>query len=301
MSQKKPSFSLIGPGRAGLAVTRRLLEAGYTLRSVIGRSTASLERARSFLGMVAPATSDLHAAQGSPIILLAVSDTDLHPVSCQLHQLGITGENSLLIHFSGLHTADWILDGAPSGCKALSLHPLMTFPTPEAGYQGLQGAPVAVEGSDEALLLQGEALAKELGGTPFRIETEAKVLYHASAVMACNYAVTLAGTSRNLMATCGMDRKQAWELLLPLMERTWENLKTMTPEEALTGPIARNDVTTIQHHLEHLTDPFKSLYRKLGQATLDLVPNVSKELRRILAEETEATSEKSQGEKRHRT
>jgi hypothetical protein len=57
-----------------------------------------------------------------------------------------------------------------------------------------------------------------------------------------------------------------------LMHTTLANLTRMPPTEALTGPLKRADVATIQSHIQALDDPlWKSLYTTLGQATIPWV------------------------------
>jgi predicted short-subunit dehydrogenase-like oxidoreductase (DUF2520 family) len=110
-----------------------------------------------------------------------------------------------------------------------------------------------------------------MGGRPFRIATEAKPLYHAAAVMACNYVVALEDVAVEMAAEAGLPRERALEALLPLVRGTVENLAQVGLPDALTGPIARGDVETVQRHLEAL-GPLgpapNQIYRVLGRAAL---------------------------------
>jgi predicted short-subunit dehydrogenase-like oxidoreductase (DUF2520 family) len=54
------------------------------------------------------------------------------------------------------------------------------------------------------------------------------------------------------------------------VEGTFESLTRQEPAEALTGPVARGDDTTIRRHLDALTSDDAALYRALGRAALEL-------------------------------
>lgn len=143
--------------------------------------------------------------------------------------------------------------------RRFSMHPLQTF-TLDRGPEQLDGAWAAVSGDDEAALATGEWLAKTLGLRSFRLADADRPLYHAAAVFAANYLVTLHDVAARLFAAVGAPP----EGLEPLMRRTIEN------GFQLTGPIERGDTPTLDAHLaalrEHAPD-LESLYRMLADAT----------------------------------
>jgi len=259
-----PSFALIGPGRVGLAITRRLLEAGYRLQALVAADAAGREVAGRWLGQL-PAGAELTACAAADLVLLAVPDDRIGAVAADLQQAIGPQPQQLRLHFSGLHPAALLGPGAAN----LSLHPLMTFPSAVAGYAALPGCPWAVEGDEEALE-RGERLVTELEGRAFRLAAEQKTLYHAAATVTSNYAVALAAAGRDLLAACGPTASEAWDLLSPLLQQTWANLSRLMPEEALTGPIARGDVATVASHLAILPADRQPLYRSLGREALAL-------------------------------
>jgi predicted short-subunit dehydrogenase-like oxidoreductase (DUF2520 family) len=105
---------------------------------------------------------------------------------------------------------------------------------------------------------------------PFRIATKAKPIYHAGAVFASNYLVVVEAMAQRLLRHAGLTDADAWAALRPLVEGTLENLSRAEPKDALTGPVARGDTTTIVRHIESLTLDDGKLYRALGRAALEL-------------------------------
>lgn len=143
--------------------------------------------------------------------------------------------------------------------RRFSMHPLQTF-TRDRGPEQLDGAWAAVSaGGDDAQQL-GEWLATTLGLRPFRLADVDRPLYHAAAVIASNYLVTLHDVAARLFAQVGAPA----EGLEPLMRRTIEN------GFLLTGPIERGDRQTVEAHLAVLADrapDLVTLYRVLADAT----------------------------------
>jgi predicted short-subunit dehydrogenase-like oxidoreductase (DUF2520 family) len=140
-----------------------------------------------------------------------------------------------------------------------SLHPLQTF-TRARGAEQLDGAWAAVTAETAAARATGYALADMLGVSPFDLADDRRVLYHAGAVIASNYLVTLHRAAVRALAAAGAPA----EALVPLMRRTIDN------DFDLTGPIARGDRAVVESHLAALRrelPDLEPLYRTLADAT----------------------------------
>jgi predicted short-subunit dehydrogenase-like oxidoreductase (DUF2520 family) len=121
--------------------------------------------------------------------------------------------------------------------RRFSLHPLQTF-THDRGPEQLDGAWAAVTGETDEALAVATALAETLGLRPFVLADERRALYHAGAVVASNYLVTLRRAAGELLAASDVPP----EALDPLMRRVIEN------GFQLTGPIERGDWETVERH-----------------------------------------------------
>jgi predicted short-subunit dehydrogenase-like oxidoreductase (DUF2520 family) len=267
----KKRMVLIGPGRAGQSVARLLHEAGHEFKAVISRDPVRAATAARFIGAPGAGTTDLSRARAGEIVLIAIPDDHIEEMAATLRREGYLAPGAILIHFSGILPAAIMQDeeGSP---RALSIHPLQTFADAVIGVHTLPGSPFAVEG-DEALLPLAEKLVSDMGGTPFRIASIRKPLYHAAACVASNYLVTIIVAARQIMSACGFSDEEAFHLLAPLLRGTGKNLAALGPEQALTGPIARGDVKTVAAHLQALTelDPeLQEIYRVLGRKTVEV-------------------------------
>ena len=146
--------------------------------------------------------------------------------------------------------------------RRFSVHPLQTF-TLARGPEQLDGAWAAVTAETDDARTVGVWLAETLGLRPFDLADEARTLYHAGAVFASNYVVTLQRAAALLFDAAGAPP----EALEPLMRRTIEN------GFELTGPISRGDWATVEAHRAaiHAEQPeLDELYETLAGATLAL-------------------------------
>ena len=288
----KPEIALIGPGKVGCAVGRRLHLAGYPISAVIGRTQEQAADACRFIGCApAAASNQLAAASKAKIILLTVKDDQISNLAKELHRLKKLSSDQTLIHFSGLKPASAMLSPS-SETETISIHPLLPFADREIAIRALQNCPCAYEGSPARHHLAIELIAA-FGGQAFPIEPEQKALYHASASIASNFLVTLLATSEELLKSCGIPTDQAIPLIMPLVRATLDNVEKVGTEQGLTGPIVRGDQSTITAHLTALQDAspqIDTLYRHLGIETVNLANKsgrlaveYAKKLKEILA------------------
>ena len=78
---------------------------------------------------------------------------------------------------------------------------------------------------------------------------------------------------RKMYETFGLSSTEALQALSPLIQGTLANLQKVGLPDALTGPISRGDISTIQSHAKALagfTTGEAELYRLLGLYTLQI-------------------------------
>src|SRR5262245_58747627 len=183
------------------------------------------------------------------LVLLCVPDAAIREVA------RATPPGPWIAHVSGATP----LDALDPHSTRFGLHPLQTF-TRERGPEQLDGAWAAITSEHGDARARGRWLAGQLGLRAFDMTEENRVLYHAGAVMASNYLVTLFHAAARLVNIAGAPE----EALLPLMRRTIDN------GFDLTGPIARGDWTTVDAHLDAIrrsTPDLEPMYRALAEAT----------------------------------
>jgi predicted dinucleotide-binding enzyme len=86
------SLSILGAGRVGRALGRRLRELGWRIGVVVTRSEASARRAARFIGAGKPHAGMTRQILVSRVILIAVPD---HEIASVAHELARTGAEEL--------------------------------------------------------------------------------------------------------------------------------------------------------------------------------------------------------------
>jgi predicted short-subunit dehydrogenase-like oxidoreductase (DUF2520 family) len=194
--------------------------------------------------------SDDAAASSAEVVVIATPDAVIEPVCRDLAASGALAATNAVVHASGATGLDALGAAAALGVATLSVHPLQTCPTVEAAVERIPGAAFAVTALDDPGHDLGERLARDAGGRPFRIADDLKPLYHAAAVFASNYLVTVTAIAEELERSAGLDDPLG--ALAPLQAATLANVERVGPAAALTGPAVRGDAGTLRRNLEAL-------------------------------------------------
>jgi predicted short-subunit dehydrogenase-like oxidoreductase (DUF2520 family) len=233
------------------------------------------------------------------VVWLAVPDDAILTVASELaERLGPSLQGKLAVHSSGLAALTVLDPLRAAGAHVMSLHPLQTLVGETAG-EVFAGVPFAVTTHDETDLVFGSGLVERLGGLPFALKDEQKPLYHLAAAVASNLLVALESQAIELMnaaigaastvsGTVAADDVEGLRVLAPLVRTTATNLLALGPEKALTGPLARGDVSTVRAHLallERYPPRLRAAYSTLSLQALALAaPRLDDDTVRTLRE-----------------
>lgn len=267
--KQKPDVSIIGTGRLGTTLAVALAAQGYSIRSLVARRVQNARKAARLLDAEVQvlAAKQLPTLICADLFLITVPDDQIPSVARELSEIHAV-RNVTALHTSGALSSDVLAPLREKGWHTGSIHPLLSVSA--AGEGSLAGAFWSVEGDPAAVRL-GKEIVRDLGGKSFSISSDDKPLYHAAAVMVSGNVVALFDVALEMLGDCGLDRKTARAVLLPLIASSVRNLETKTPEDSLTGTFSRGDVETVKRHLAAIRKPAASaLYRILGQRSLEL-------------------------------
>lgn len=272
--KEKPEVSIIGAGRLGTTLAEALAAKGYPIRSVVARRAGSARKAVKLLDGTPQvlAAKNLSSVRSADIYLISTPDDQIATVAAALAKHVSNGRPTAL-HTSGALSAEVLAPLREKGWSTGSIHPLIAA---SGGNTELRGAFWSVEGDRSALRL-GKSIVRDLGGQSFSIRSKDKPLYHAAAVMSAGNVTALFDVALEMLVQCGLTRKMARSILVPLIKSTVQNLETKDPADALTGTFARGDLETVKLHLaslkrSKLKDALE-LYRLLGQRSQKLTKN----------------------------
>ncbi len=269
------TLALVGPGRAGTTIALGLVEAGWQVVGVAGRApdAASTVTAAACLGARPALVSEV--GRGAALVVIAAPDRAIESVARALAPSLDAG--ALVVHLAGSRGLDVFdsLVGERPDVRVGALHPLQTFPSASFGLDRLDGAWAAVAGDAETV-----ALARELGLRPFELADGERPRYHAAAVVASNHLVALLGQVERLAGACGVP----FEAFAPLVRSSVANAFEIGPARALTGPVSRGDLATVEEHLRSLDPGERDAYRTLAREVARLTGRRDHALDRLLGD-----------------
>lgn len=270
-----PRLNIIGAGKLGRTLARLFSDAGLvTIGDIYNRNSEHSHSAQAFIG-AGRVITNLEQLSNKPaqLWMLATPDDVIGDCATQLAELaGISWQKTTVFHSSGLKTSTELSALQKLGSSIASAHPAHSFANPERSLTSFVSTVCTLEGDEQAITTLG-SLLNAIGGQTTTIEPEAKPLYHAATVMASNYLVALLGASETLIEKAGIEKPLASAVLSPLMRQSLENGLAEGAINALTGPIPRGDINTLQAHLkaiEQRAPDLRSTYTSMGTQALKL-------------------------------
>ena len=265
-------LSILGCGKLGKTLGLLLKGVpGIELCQVLNRSLESSTAAVRFLGAGA-AVSDYQALAPADYLLVGVPDDAIAGCAAWLAQSEAIRPGTIVFHCSGSQSASVLAAVKDRGALIASIHPIRSFADPALAAASFSGTGCALEGDPPACETLAE-LFRSLGAKVFPIAAPAKLVYHAGTVFASNYLTVLIETGLRCFEQAGIERSQAMECLLPLLEGTLANNRQLGPARALTGPIARGEETLVARQVEALqawNPKLAALYKALGLGAVEL-------------------------------
>lgn len=266
------TLSIIGCGHVGKTLARLWTEQRtLQILDICNRTPASAQRAVDFIG-TGRAVAACTSLRPADIYLISTPDDRIADSCRTLAATGCLSENTIVFHCSGALSSHELASAAECGARVASIHPLRSFAAPESLVHGFSGTFCGVEGDPRALACLGSAFTA-IGAQFVPINGEAKILYHAAAVFACNYLTTLLHVAQQTCIQAGVPADTALQLLSPLVRETVDNVFRLGPAQALTGPIARGDMITVekqQHAISSWNENNGNLYAQFAKLTVEL-------------------------------
>lgn len=271
---------ILGAGRAGRGLARALRASGVTVVGLHGRTTES-----GYPAVTAGTIPETLREAG--IVLVAVRDAQLEDALRELLRSGLA-PGAVVLHVSGSAPDVLLAPVRAAGHPSGTFHPLLPLSSAAEAPRLLHGAWIGVDG-DPAAREAARALADVIGARTLEIPEGEKARYHAAAVFASNFPIVLAEIAARLLTDAGVPSVEARDAVQGLLAAAAINLRGRAPAEALTGPVARGDVGTVQAHLGALAGDAREIYVTLARAAADLArqaganPEALDRIRRLLA------------------
>lgn len=260
----------IGAGKVGFSLGKYLQTYGVNITGYFSKTPTSAQLAADFTNTKIYATME-QIVRDNDTLFVTVPDGAIAKVWDYMRNLDIRNKN--ICHCSGSIASTAFFDAQNKGAFAYSVHPLYAINDKYNSWQDLANAYFAIEGSAEHLA-EIRSIFQRAGNTIITMDTDKKALYHAAAVMASNLVTSLFDLSSQMLVKCGFDKKSSIQALLPLLKGNVANIEKAGIKNALTGPIERNDVITVNRHLQAFRQNddvlVQELYKLLSQNLIKL-------------------------------
>jgi len=246
------TLAIIGAGRVGRALGRRLRELGWKIGAVVTSSEPSARKAVRSIGAGHGYAQLTRRVLATHVILITTPDRELAQVAEELARIG--GEElqgKIALHTSGAVSSAVLAPVAKCGAAIGSMHPLQTFSG--VGIPPLDGKVFAIEGEPAAVRVARQ-IARSFGAIPVHVEGAKKPLYHGAGAMAAGSVLALMEAATRLMVGAGMKRREAVRALLPLTRQVLDNFERLGPRAAWTGPLSRCDFGVVAEHLQAMQE-----------------------------------------------
>jgi predicted short-subunit dehydrogenase-like oxidoreductase (DUF2520 family) len=266
------SLNIVGCGKVGrtlgrLWADRRL----FSVQDVANRSAASAESAVAFIG-AGHAVEPGAGLRAADVWMIGAADDQIAACCERIAATGLLHAATVVFHCSGALSSAELNAAAQCGAATASVHPVASFAEPQQMLTRFDGTYCCIEGSAHAQKVLNDAFTG-VGARMLYIDAASKIVYHAGAVFASNYLVTLLDVALQVFVDSGLPRAAALELMRPLVQGSVDNVFSMGAASALTGPVARGDMALVQQQhaaLAALDPALAGLYRELALAAAKL-------------------------------
>ncbi|TCO77458.1 Rossmann-like and DUF2520 domain-containing protein [Marinisporobacter balticus] len=264
-------IGFIGAGKVGTAFGIYLKNKGFHIHGYFSKTLSSAQKAAKLTDSVAVIDVN-ELIKHIDILFITTKDDVVESVCNNLVEKRNLSKGKILVHMSGASSSNILKKAKEVGCYIYSLHPLQAFAEVQKSVEDLENTVFSIEGDIEKIEVM-ENILKTLGNHYFKLTAEQKGIYHATACVVSNYLVTLMDYGLSLFSSIGIDEKEGYKALYPLIEGTIKNIDHLGTKNALTGPIARGDIGTIENHMKvikNIKPQDLTFYKMVGLKTVEL-------------------------------
>ncbi len=259
-------IGFIGAGRVGFTMGKYLKEHGVSISGYYSRNAEHAKEAATFTD-TSYYLDAFRLIDSCDAIILTVSDGAISEVFSEIKSYaGLAGK--IVCHTSGSLSSSVFAD---TECQVYgySIHPIYAISDRYTSYKEFSNAYFTIEG-DEKYLDELTSIFSDAGLRISQMDSSEKSKYHASCVMASNLVCGMYAAAIETLMECGFDKQVSETMLKELFKANALGIVDKGLVNQLTGPIDRNDISTVKTHLSKLEGDKKSLYIEASKQVLEI-------------------------------
>jgi predicted short-subunit dehydrogenase-like oxidoreductase (DUF2520 family) len=249
------NISIIGIGHVGHHVALQLFRAGYRIHQLCSRDERALETASRCQSTLVHHVRDLDPE--ADVYVFCVQDDKLADAVLQLNVSG-----KLILHTSAS------MDTVPAFTDNTFgvLYPLQTFNrNTEMSFEEVPFFISAERANDLTTIRE---MASSMSKYVYEVKDDVRRALHVAAVFANNFSNHMYVIASEICEHNGIP----FSVLSPLIERTTAQAMHRSPADVQTGPAIRNDLKTINRHLQYLHEyhkQYEEVYRQITHSIIN--------------------------------
>jgi len=246
---------IIGAGNVASVFGRLISAASHEIIQVCSKSISSAQSLGKELGC--SFVDNLEAVDlTADIYILAITDNALLNIQDSIF-LG----DKLVVHTAG-SVSKKVLSNISSQYGVL--YPLQSLRKDQSADQSI--IPLLIDANNESVLSIIEQFAFTLSSVVCIVGDEKRLCLHLAAVIVNNFTNHLYTLTADYCDNEGVDFK----MLQPIIEQTALRLRTKLPRDLQTGPAIRNDQSTLNKHIQALSNhpELKTIYLTFTESLL---------------------------------
>ena len=259
-------IGFIGAGRVGFTMGKYLKEHDVSISGYYSRNAEHAKEAATFTD-TSYYLDAFRLIDSCDAIILTVSDGAISEVFSEIKSYaGLAGK--IVCHTSGSLSSSVFAD---TECQVYgySIHPIYAISDRYTSYKEFSNAYFTIEG-DEKYLDELTSIFSDAGLRISQMDSSEKSKYHASCVMASNLVCGMYAAAIETLMECGFDKRVSETMLKELFKANALGIVDKGLVNQLTGPIDRNDISTVKTHLSKLEGDKKSLYIEASKQVLEI-------------------------------
>lgn len=242
---------IIGAGNVATCYSHLLKLHGHILRQIVSKTKEHARNLGEKLNI--PFTTDFDELDTrADVYILAVKDDALPKVAKKIKL-----ERQLIAHTAGAVNMD-VLKNASANYGVI--YPLQTIRKEDFNNKKI---PLLIEGNSPIALARLKALGTAISDHIMEMNSEKRLKMHFAATFANNFPTFLT----TLCKTYCKKEELDYNLLLPLLEETFNQMTKPLEKTLQTGPARRGDTKTLKEHETLLANypVIKTIYKNLNK------------------------------------